>query len=101
MAQAIIIEIDKASLEDTKQKMFELYQIAESISDKIENALVKSTEVIKVEDGDVLAVMVKGLRAPEALGRIKKSMTELFLPKKVNVVILNAEDVELKVIRAE
>ena len=101
MAQAIIVEIDKASLEDTKQKMSELYQIAESISDKIENALVKSVEVIKVEDGDILAVMVKGLHAPEALGRIKKSMTESFLPKKVNVIILNVEYIELKVIRAE
>ena len=108
MAQAITLEIDESSFEDVKDKMLELYQIADSISAKMENAPVKSVEVIKVEDGDVLAVMVKGLSvmvkdlsAPEALERIKKTMTESFLPKKVSVVVMNAETVGLKIIRAE
>ena len=62
---------------------------------------ITKVEKIDVENGDVLAVMVKGLHAPEALEHVKKSMTDSFLPKIVKVVILNAESVELKVIRAE
>ena len=101
MAQAITIEIDEASFESTKQKMFELYQIAESISDKIENTLVKSVEVIKVEDGDALAVMVKGVHSQEMFAKITKELSASFLPKVVKVHVFNADVIELKVIRAE
>lgn len=101
MAKAIKVEIDEESFEDTKQKMFELYRIADSISNKMENAPVQVTEVVRVEEGDVLAVMVRGLHTPETLEQMKQKMSNLFLPKIVKVVILNIDAVELKVIRVE
>ena len=62
---------------------------------------ITKTEIIHVEDGDVLGVFVKGYNTQESLERIRQELCNKFLPKKINVVIINADVVDLKVLRAE
>ena len=62
---------------------------------------ITKTEVIRVEDGDVLGVFIKGHSTQESLERLKQELRNKFLPKKIEVAIINADVVDLKVLRAE
>jgi hypothetical protein len=62
---------------------------------------ITKVEKIDIQNGDVLAVFVKGAHPASELERIKKKLTDDFLPKVVKVEIMNAEIVDLKVLRAE
>ena len=62
---------------------------------------ITKTEVIRVEDGDVLAVFVKGSHLSSVLERVKQKLTNDFLPKKITVEIINADAIDLKVIRVQ
>lgn len=62
---------------------------------------ITKTEKIDVEEGDLLAVFVKGYHSLEKLEKVKKELTDSFLPKKVKVVIVNEEVMDMKVFRAE
>lgn len=62
---------------------------------------ITKTEKIDIEDGDVLVVFVKGYHALVELERVKKTLADSFLPKKVKVVIADGEVIDMKVLRAE
>lgn len=62
---------------------------------------ITKIEVINVQDGDVLAIFVKGHHMKETLERLKIELAEKFLPKKIEVAIVNADLIDLKVLQAE
>lgn len=62
---------------------------------------IDKTEVLKVQDGDVVAVFIKGYVPMENIERMCVTLQDAFLPKKVTVKAFNAEMVEIKVLRPE
>ena len=60
---------------------------------------IKAVEKIDIDNGDVLAVYVNGRHSMEELEKLKQELSILFLPKKVNVIVLNYELVKMQVIR--
>ena len=65
----------------------------------LENVEISNVEIISPIDGDVIAVYVKGYHSQEALEFMKKEIRTSFLPKIVKVIIINAELVDIKVMR--
>ena len=62
---------------------------------------ITKVEKIDIEDGDILAVFIKGVHSQEMFAKVTKELSASFLPKIVKVHVFNADVVELKVIRAE
>jgi len=62
---------------------------------------ITRVEKIDIEEGDLLAVFVKGYHSMESLEGTKKLLVDSFLPKQVKVVIVNVDIVDMKVFRAE
>lgn len=60
---------------------------------------VKSVEKIDINSGDVLAVYVRGVMPVEILERLKHDIKKEFLPKKINVLVINADSVKMQVIK--
>lgn len=60
---------------------------------------IKTVEKIEVESGDVLAVYVKNRISHEETERLRLELQKSFLPRKVNVIVLNYELVKLQVIK--
>ena len=67
----------------------------------MEDIKIEKTEVIKVQDGDVVAVFFKGKAPEQVIERLCMVLHAAFLPKKVVVKAFNAELVEIKVLRPE
>ena len=67
----------------------------------MEDIKIERTEVLKVQDGDVVAIFIKHPAPAEAIERMCLSLYAAFLPKKVVVKAFNAELVEIKVLRPE
>jgi len=68
----------------------------------MESITIEKAEIIKVQDGDVVAVFVKGYQpSDEEKERIRTYLEKSFLPKIVKVHVFNSALVEIKVLRAE
>ncbi len=67
----------------------------------MEDIKIERTEVIKVQDGDVVAVFFKGKAPEQAIERLCMVLHAAFLPKNVVVKAFNADMVEIKVLRPE
>jgi hypothetical protein len=57
-------------------------------------------EKVEVNEGDVLAVYVRGLLSAEARAMEKQRIEKAFLPKAIKVLILNADAVQVQVFKS-
>ena len=62
---------------------------------------IDKTEVLKVQDGDVVAVFIKGSVPIAEIERMCATLQNAFSPKRVTVKAFNAEMVEIKILRPE
>ena len=60
---------------------------------------IQKVEKLDLQNGDYLAVFIKGHIPMEASERLKCQLEKDFLPKIVTVRVFNADLVELKVLR--
>ena len=58
---------------------------------------VIKTEKVEVNDGDVLAVYIRGYLSAEAREMEKQRIIKAFLPKTIKVLIVNVDAVQLQV----
>lgn len=65
-----------------------------------EEVQITKVQKINIQDGDVLAVYVLHPLPIQAQVIVKENFERSFLPRKVKVLILNAEAMELEVLRA-
>jgi hypothetical protein len=62
---------------------------------------VVKVEKIDIQDGDVLAVYLRGMYSVERMQATKEMFVNAFLPKKVKVVLVNGDAADLRVLRTE
>lgn len=61
---------------------------------------IESVKKIDIQDGDVLVISIKGHLPIEKKEEIKRNFEDSFLPKKVAVKVVNADLVDIQVLRA-
>jgi len=66
-----------------------------------EDIEIKTVEKLDLKDGDVLAVYIKGMPSQSDITYIERRLTEMFLPKIVKVLVINAETVKLQALRTD